>query len=146
MLSIRRGLAIAMSTRVDAIFTFKALSYGLVGLLAFRVLALSLTSLRKDIHSGRPLTGLVRFALVIAVFSVLVTLYTAYIRLPMSISASRTTKASDHVDTADACSPALVPLGEHTEGFAASLKDVPLPALSIRETIVPRKEELRRCS
>ena len=102
-----------MSTRVDSVFAFKALSYGLVGLLAIIVLALSLVSLRRDIHCGRPLTGLVRFALVIAVFCVLVTLYTAYIRLPMSISASRTTKASYHVDTADACAPALVPLCEH---------------------------------
>jgi hypothetical protein len=104
-----------MSTRVDSVFAFKALSYGLVGLLAIIVLALSLISLRRDIHCGRPLTGLVRFALVIAVFSVLVTLYTAYIRLPMSISASRTTKASYHVDTADACAPALVPLCERRE-------------------------------
>ena len=78
-----------MSTCVDSVFAFKALSYSLVGLLAIKVLALSLISLRRDIHSGRPLTGLVRFALVIAVFCVLVALYTAYVRLPMSISASR---------------------------------------------------------
>ena len=51
-----------MSTRMDAVFAFKALSYGLVGLLAIRVLALSLITLRRDIHTGRPLTGMVRFA------------------------------------------------------------------------------------
>jgi hypothetical protein len=113
-----------MSKRVDAVFAFKALSYGVVGLLAFRVLALSLISLRRDIRSGRPLTGLVRFALVIAVFSVLVTLYTAYIRLPMSLSASRTTKASHHVDTADACAPALVPLCERHERDESRLRDI----------------------
>jgi hypothetical protein len=78
-----------MSTRMDAVFAFKALSYGLVGLLALKIIALSLISLRTDIHSGRPLTGLIRFALVIAVFCVLAALYTAYVRLPMSISASR---------------------------------------------------------
>jgi len=74
---------------MDAVFAFKALSYGLVGLLAIRVLALSLISLRRDIHSGRPLTGLVRFALVIAVFSVLVTLYTAYARFKRATSTAR---------------------------------------------------------
>ena len=74
---------------MDAAFAFKALSYGLVGLLAIRVLALSLISLRRDIHSGRPLTGLVRFALVIAVFCLLVTLYTAYVRLKRATSTAR---------------------------------------------------------
>jgi len=135
-----------MSTCVDSVFAFKALSYGLAGLLAIRVLAMSLISLRRDIRSGRPLTGLVRFALVVAVFCVLAALYTAYIRLPMSISASRTTKASDHVDTADACPPALVPLCERRERDESRPGDVLLTALSMRETILPRKEELRRCS
>jgi len=78
-----------MSTRMDAVFAFKALSYGLVGLVAIKVLALSLISLRRDIHSGRPLTGLVRFALVVAVFCVLVTLYTAYVRFKRVTSTAR---------------------------------------------------------
>jgi hypothetical protein len=81
------GLAIAMSTRMDAVFAFKALSYGFVGLLAIGVLALSLISLRRDIRSGRPLTGLVRFALVIGVFCVLMTLYTAYVRFKRATTA-----------------------------------------------------------
>jgi uncharacterized membrane protein (DUF106 family) len=74
---------------MDAAFAFKALSYGLVGLLAIRVLALSLIALRRDIHTGRPLTGMVRFALVIAVFCVLVTLYTAYVRFKRVTSTAR---------------------------------------------------------
>ena len=130
-----------MSTCVDSVFAFKALSYSLVGLLAIKVLALSLISLRRDIHSGRPLTGVVRFALVIAVFSVLVTLYTAYIRLRMSISASVATKASNHVDTADACPPALVPLCERRERDESMPGDVLLTALSMREAIVPRQRK-----
>jgi hypothetical protein len=39
-----------------------------------------------------------------------------------------------------------VSLGEHPDGIAASPKDLLLTTLSMREALMPRKEEMRRCS
>jgi hypothetical protein len=56
---------------------FKALTLALVGLLVITVLALSLVSLRKEIHTGQPLTGLFPLVLIIATFCILIALLTA---------------------------------------------------------------------
>jgi hypothetical protein len=56
---------------------FKALSLTLVGFLVITALALSVVSLRKEYHSGQPLTGIFSLVLIIITFCVLIALLTA---------------------------------------------------------------------
>jgi hypothetical protein len=60
---------------------FKAVSYGLILLLAFTGLMLFLVSLRKEFTSDRPLRGLFPFALYVTAISLLASLATAYVQL-----------------------------------------------------------------
>jgi hypothetical protein len=65
---------------------FKALSYGLVGLLALTVLILSIVSLRREIISGKPPNGFSPVILIIAALCAFIVLLTAYIQLQRTTS------------------------------------------------------------
>jgi len=59
------------------IFTLKVLSHGIVGLLAITILALFFVSLRKEIKSGQPVSGLFPLVLIIVTFCILIVLLSA---------------------------------------------------------------------
>lgn len=71
---------------MPAVLAFKALSYGLIGLLAITLLALCLISVAKEAHAGEPFRGILPFASVIAGFCVLVALSSAYVRIHRTLS------------------------------------------------------------
>lgn len=71
---------------MPAVLFFKALSYGLIGLLAITFLALCLISLAKEAHAGEPASGIFPFAVVIAVLCVLLALFTGYVRINRTAS------------------------------------------------------------
>ena len=57
---------------MPAALAFKALSYGLIGLLAITFLGLCLISMAKEAHAGEPLRGILPVGSGIAEFCVLV--------------------------------------------------------------------------
>jgi uncharacterized membrane protein len=65
---------------------FKAVSYGLILLLAFAGLLLSLVSLRKEIFSDKPVYGLVPFILVIAGLCGLISVLTTFLDAQRPVS------------------------------------------------------------
>jgi len=76
--SIPHGLAVAIiKRRMPPIFTLKVLSHGIVGLLAITILALFFVSLRKEIKSGQPVSGLFPLVLIIVTFCILIVLLSA---------------------------------------------------------------------
>jgi hypothetical protein len=60
---------------------FKAVSYGLAGILALAGLVLSVVSLRIEIIYGKPVHGLLPVTLMIASLCFLIVLLTAYVQL-----------------------------------------------------------------
>ena len=65
---------------------FKALSFGLVGLLALTVLILSVVWLRIEIISGKPLSGFLPVLLIIAALCALISLLAAYVQFQQATS------------------------------------------------------------
>jgi len=63
---------------MDAALTFKALSYGLMGLLWITGLLLSLVSIRKESRCGIPLKGLMGLTIAVAGLCAFVALFAAY--------------------------------------------------------------------
>lgn len=66
---------------------FKALSYGLIGLLASTVLVLWMVSLRREIIAGKSLNGLLPVLVVVAALCAFIGLLSAYVQFhqPSSI-------------------------------------------------------------
>ena len=60
---------------------FKALSYGLIGLLASAVVVLWVVSLRREIIAGKSLDGLLPAVVVVASLCAFIALLTAYIEI-----------------------------------------------------------------
>jgi hypothetical protein len=65
---------------------FKALSYGLAGLLALAAIVLSVVSLRIEIIYGKPVHGLFPVVLMISALCVFIVLVTAYVELQRPVS------------------------------------------------------------
>jgi len=63
---------------MDYALTFKALSYGLMGLLWTTGLLLSLISMRKENRSGAPLRGLIGLTVAVMGMCAFIALFTAY--------------------------------------------------------------------
>jgi hypothetical protein len=80
--------------------TFKAVSYGLIGILALAGLILSFASLRREIISGKPPKGLSPVIVIIAALCAFIALLTAYIhssgRLPIMLRWERAAVTSQH--------------------------------------------------
>jgi len=72
------GMFLALPQRMDAALTFKALSYGLMGLLWITGLLLSLVSIRKESRCGIPLKGLMGLTIAVAGLCAFVALFAAY--------------------------------------------------------------------
>jgi hypothetical protein len=60
---------------------YKSVSYGIVGLLAFTALILSVVSLRKELTTDKPVDGLSPVILIIAGLCVFISLASAYVQL-----------------------------------------------------------------
>lgn len=71
---------------MPAVLAFKALSYGLIGLLAITFFTLCIISVANEAHAGEALRGILAFALVIAGLCVLVGLFSAYFRIHRTVS------------------------------------------------------------
>jgi xanthine/uracil/vitamin C permease (AzgA family) len=63
---------------MDLALTFKALSYGLMGLLWVTGLLLSLVSIRKESRSGVPLKGLMGLTIAVMGLCTFIALFAAY--------------------------------------------------------------------
>src|SRR5215468_1363736 len=69
---------LALPQRMDAALTFKALSYGLMGLLWITGLLLSLVSIRKESRCGIPLKGLMGLTIAVAGLCTFIALLAAF--------------------------------------------------------------------
>jgi membrane protease YdiL (CAAX protease family) len=78
-------LSQAAATVLDPL-AFKAVSYGLILLIALVVLVLSLVSFRKEFISDKPVHGLFPLVLIIAGLCVLISLATAYVQFQRPVS------------------------------------------------------------
>ena len=65
---------------------FKAVNYGIAGLLVWAALVLSVASLKIETVYGRPVNGLFSVVLIIAALCILIVLLTAYVQLRRPVS------------------------------------------------------------
>ncbi len=81
-------MSLALAVPVDPELTFKALSYGLVGLFWLTTVALLWISLRKERHYGKPLKGLLGLTVAAVGICVFIALaaYLQKARLPKKVS------------------------------------------------------------
>jgi hypothetical protein len=77
--SSRHGWTIAIQRSMPDALAFKALSYGLIGILALAGLILSFVSLRREIICGKPPSRFSPVILIIAALCAFIALLTAYI-------------------------------------------------------------------
>ena len=66
---------------MDSELTFKAINYGVIGLLLVTALVLSLISMWKESRSDAPVKGLIGLTLAVIALSALISLCMAYVKV-----------------------------------------------------------------
>ena len=79
---------------MDSELTFKAISYGLVGLLWVTTLALLWISIQKERHYTQPLRGVIGLTVAVVCFCAFIVLVAAYVQKTRSLQ-----KISHRVET-----------------------------------------------
>jgi hypothetical protein len=102
---------------VEPELTLRALSYGLVVLLAITLLALSLISLRKENRQGQPISGMIWFTVAIIGSCAVIVLLAGYAQKARSLE-----KVTHRVEA--------VPMGKHSG--AKTGRELPHAAIAVR--------------